>query len=161
MSLSSPERCGFQNTLTFFRKQSFQVGLSLRSGGETSCPCVSAPTGGVYRVCIARRRVRSRETGSPVGSARSRTAGYCASRGGRRCRPMLWRHVGVVRPCCAVPGDCGGRIGVRRVRPRCLGVCCWSVSIRIGARLTRVVVRHGARRATSVVSRDRSCLHAP
>ena len=148
-SSSSVAYCGFQNTLTLFRKQSFQVGLSLRSGRKTPCPRVSAPTGGVYRICITRRCMCGRETSSPIGSVRSRVGGCCVSGDGRRCRPMLWRDVGVVGPCCAVSGDCGGWVGVRRVGSRCLGVRCWGVSIRIGARLTRIVVRHGAQLATS------------
>ena len=136
--------------LTFFRKQPFQIGLSFRSGGEIARPRVSTPTGRVYCVCIARRRVRGREASSPIGSARSRTIGCRISGCGRRCRPMLWRYVRVVRPCCAVSGDCSGRVGIRRVSSGCLGVCCWGVSVRIGARLTRVVVRHGVRLVTCV-----------
>ena len=141
---------GVRNTLTFFRKQPLQIRLSFRSGGETPRPRVSAATGGVYGVCIARGRVRGRETSSSISGACGCAAG-CRGSGEsrrRRCRPMLWWHIRVVRPCCAVSGDSSGRIGVRCIRSRCLGVCCWSVSIRIGARLTRIVVRHGARLTT-------------
>jgi len=94
--------------------------------------------------------VRGREASSPVGGARSRVVGCRTSGHGRRCRPMLRWHVGVVGPCCAVSGDCGGRVGIRRVGSGCLGVCRWSVSVRIGARLTRIVVRHGVQLVTCV-----------
>ena len=125
-------------TLTFFRKQPFQIRLALRSRGKTPRPRVSASTGGVYRVCIACRRVCGRKIGSPGG----RAAGGWGPGDSRRRRPMLWRHVGVVRPRRAISGDRGGRVRVGRVRSRCLGVRCWSVSVGIGSRLTWVVVGH-------------------
>jgi hypothetical protein len=143
-------RFAISEALTFFRKQSFEVRLSLRSCGEAPGSRVSASTGGIYRVCIARGCVCGRETSPPGGTARGGVV--CGrSPGKTRCRcchPMLGRHVGVVGPCCAVSSDRSGRIGVRRVRPGCLGVCCWSVSVGVGARLTWVVVGHGARLAS-------------
>lgn len=142
-------------TLTFFRKQPFQIRLPFRSCGETPSPRVSASTGSVYRICVARRRVCGRETGSSGGGARSRATGGRSSGNSRRCRrPMLGRYVGVVRPCCAVSCDGGRWIGVGRVRSGCLCVCCWGVSVGVGARLAGVVVRHGARRPTPSASRD-------
>ena len=143
-------------TLTFFRKQPFQIRLPFRSCGETPSPRVSASTGSVYRICVARRRVCGRETGSSGGGARSRATGGRSSGNSRRRRrrPMLGRYVGVVRPCCAVSCDGGRWIGVGRVRSRCLCVCCWGVSVGVGARLAGVVVRHGARRPTPSASRD-------
>lgn len=85
------------------------------------------------------------EAGPSMGSVRGRGAGGGSSGDRRGCgRPMLWRHIGIVGPSGAVSGDSGWRIGVRGIRSRRLGVCCWGVSIRIGAGLTRIVVGHEA-----------------
>ena len=154
-------RFSVSGTLTFFRKQSFQIRLFLRSGGKTPGPRVSASTGGVYRVCIACGRMCGCETSSSGGSIRRRTTTGRSSRNSCCCRPMLWRHVGVVRPCCAISSDRSRRVGVRCIRSRRLCVCRWSVSIGIGARLARVVVRHDARVATPGASRDQFCCHTP
>lgn len=137
-------------TLTFFRKQSFQIRLPFRSRGKAPTPRVSASTGGVYRVCIARGRVRGCEIGPPGNTAGSRVTGGRGSGNRCCCCPMLWRHIRVVRPRCAVPSDRSGGVRVRRVRSRRLSVCCWRVSVGVGTRLTRVVVRHDARQATPI-----------
>jgi len=145
--------------LTFFRKQPLQIRLSLRARGEAPRPRVSTATCGVYRVCVARRRVRGCETGAPVGGAGGRAAcgcspGNCRGRG----RPMLWRHIRVVRPRRAISSDGSRRVRVGRVGPGCLCVCCWGVSVRICARLARVVIRHDTQVATQVDARRRSIL---
>jgi hypothetical protein len=141
-----------ENIRTFFREQAFQVRLSLRSCGEAARPRVSAPAGGVDRVCVARRRVGGRKAGAPIGSARSGSVCRRSSGNGRRGRrPMLGWHIGVIGPCCAVSGYGSWWVRVGRVRSRRLSVRSWSVSVRIGARLTRVVIRHCARLTTSGV----------
>ena len=89
-----------------------------------------------------------REVGSARYRVRSRAAGGWGSGDGRGWRPMLWWHVGVVRPRRAISSDRSGRIRVRRVRSRCLGVCSWSVSVGVRSRLTWIVVGHGAQLET-------------